>query len=277
MNDLPSRRRRRRARATAAAALACSVLAGPGGPGAEPAGAQTLRPAPAADFTFKRVRPPTDPLAKRLIFNAPAAPQVAAATDAPGGFWGRASPRLGAAEPARLGRLAVTEAAFLEAGWPARTDLAAALRILRDHGGALKAAAMRRGVSAALLLAVAVAESGGDPRAISPKGARGLMQLRPATAARFGVADAMQPAQAIEGAAAYLDWLLARFGQDALLALAGYNAGEGAVARHGGVPPYAETRAYVPRTLAAFAAIRGLCATPPATARDACAFAGARR
>ena len=73
------------------------------------------------------------------------------------------------------------------------------------------------------------------------------MQLIPATARRFGVADAFEPAANIAGGAAYLDWLLHEFGGDVLLALAGYNAGENAVHEHNGVPPYPETRDYVVR------------------------------
>ena len=93
--------------------------------------------------------------------------------------------------------------------------------------------------------AVILAESAGRQWATSPKGAMGLMQLLPATARRFGVADPFDPAQNVAGGTRYLRWLLDRFGGDVTLALAGYNAGEGAVERHGGVPPYRETRNYV--------------------------------
>ncbi len=101
-----------------------------------------------------------------------------------------------------------------------------------------------------LLHAVIAAESGYDARAVSREGAVGLMQLMPATARRFGVVDAFDPQQNVSGGAAYLKWLLDRFDGDLELTLAAYNAGEGAVARAGNrVPPYAETRAYVPRVL----------------------------
>ena len=103
------------------------------------------------------------------------------------------------------------------------------------------------GLQPALVLAVIEAESGFNDQARSPKDAQGLMQLIPATAERFGVQDPYDPVQNLRGGMAYLRWLLAYFRGDVRLTLAGYNAGEGAVVRHGGVPPYAETRAYVDR------------------------------
>lgn len=102
-----------------------------------------------------------------------------------------------------------------------------------------------------LLHAVIAVESGFDARAVSHKGALGLMQLMPQTAQRFGVQDPFDPAQNVAGGAAYLKFLLGRFNNDLELALAAYNAGEGAVIKAGyRIPPYAETRAYVPRVLA---------------------------
>ncbi|HSO08105.1 MAG TPA: transglycosylase SLT domain-containing protein [Pelomicrobium sp.] len=101
----------------------------------------------------------------------------------------------------------------------------------------------------ALVLEVVRAESNFDPRARSNKGALGLMQLIPATARRFGVRDPIDPMQNLHGGMAYLRWLFDRFDGDLKLILAGYNAGEGAVERHGGVPPYTETREYVRRIL----------------------------
>jgi cell wall-associated NlpC family hydrolase len=109
-------------------------------------------------------------------------------------------------------------------------------------------AGAEHGVSPALLTAVARAESGFDAGARSPAGARGLMQLMPATAKSLGV-DPLEPAQAVDGAARLLKSHLQRFGATEL-ALAAYNAGPGAVAKHGGVPPYAETKAYVARVMA---------------------------
>ena len=98
------------------------------------------------------------------------------------------------------------------------------------------------------------------------------MQLMPATAARFQVRDRLDPNESIRGGVEYLQWLLDEFDGDAVLALAGYNAGEGAVTRHGGVPPYAETRAYVPKVVAAWQAASRLCTTPQRSASDRCEF-----
>jgi soluble lytic murein transglycosylase-like protein len=100
-----------------------------------------------------------------------------------------------------------------------------------------------------LVLAVVEAESGFNSKARSPKNAQGLMQLIPSTAARFGVKDVWDAEQNLRGGMAYLRWLLDHFEGDVKLALAGYNAGEKAVERHGGIPPYAETQSYVKRII----------------------------
>jgi soluble lytic murein transglycosylase-like protein len=102
-----------------------------------------------------------------------------------------------------------------------------------------------------LVLAIIATESNFDPLAVSPKKAQGLMQLIPDTAARFKVRDAFDPVQNLRGGMAYLRWLLAYFEGDMVLAVAAYNAGEGAVERYLGVPPYAETRNYVRRIVGA--------------------------
>lgn len=95
-------------------------------------------------------------------------------------------------------------------------------------------------------------ESGYNPRALSSKGAQGVMQLMPSTAKLYGVMDAFDPFENIRGGVRYLRDLLLRFDSNLALALAAYNAGPEAVARHGGVPPYAETRAYVGSILSAY-------------------------
>lgn len=112
-------------------------------------------------------------------------------------------------------------------------------------------AAKQHRIDPALIAAVIRAESNGFPRAVSRKGARGLMQLMPATARRLGVKSAFDPRENIRAGAAYLAELAERFGEtNADLILAAYNAGEHAVEEHGGVPPYRETRDYVRRVLA---------------------------
>lgn len=105
--------------------------------------------------------------------------------------------------------------------------------------------AAENSISPQLIHSVIKVESNYNPYAISSKGALGLMQLIPSTARRFGVANAFNPVQNIEGGAKYLRYLLDLYGGNYALALAAYNAGEGAVARYGGVPPYAETQNYV--------------------------------
>jgi soluble lytic murein transglycosylase-like protein len=111
-------------------------------------------------------------------------------------------------------------------------------------------AALSASVEPNLLRAVIVVESGFNSRAVSKRGAVGLMQLMPATASRFGVSNPYDPRQNIHGGAQYLKFLIDRFGQNVRLALAAYNAGEEAVERNGGqIPPFTETMAYVPRVL----------------------------
>jgi soluble lytic murein transglycosylase-like protein len=123
----------------------------------------------------------------------------------------------------------------------------------RRYGELVQRAARVYHVSARLLHAVIMAESSYRADAVSPVGAAGLMQLMPDTAARYGVGDPFDPAANIAAGARHLSWLLARFDNDLTLALAAYNAGEGAVLRHGGVPPYPETERYVARVLEYYA------------------------
>ena len=141
-----------------------------------------------------------------------------------------------------------------------------------QFGKDILAATVGTDVSPALALAVMAVESAGNPAAESSAGAQGLMQLIPATAERFGVTDPFLPAQNIRGGVAYLDWLLREFDRDPLMVLAAYNAGEGAVQANDGVPPYAETRDYVPKVLAAWQVAQGLCLTPPELVTDPCVF-----
>jgi Transglycosylase SLT domain len=116
------------------------------------------------------------------------------------------------------------------------------------------AAAHRHGLDPALVSAVVAVESGFQPQAVSPKGAQGLRQLMPRTARELGVADPFDPAANLDGGSRYLSALVARYDGDLQKALAAYNAGMGAVARHGGVPPYAETRRYVQKVLGRYQA-----------------------
>jgi len=115
----------------------------------------------------------------------------------------------------------------------------------------------RHGVDPVLLYAIMHQESTFKAKAVSPKGARGLMQLMPGTAARYGVIDIFDPRQNIEGGARYMKFLLNLFNGDVSLALAGYNAGEGAVMKYGyRVPPYSETQEYVRRISRRYALMR---------------------
>lgn len=236
------------------------------------------------DFSAKRIKPPA-PGAKRLItIQIAPPPEVAAqpAAPAPAGaqptttpqpydwFWAEISPRLEAASPARL-----EEALALLA---ARTDVAAPRvqtlqELVSAHKAALLTSTVGTQVSPALALAVMAVESAGQSEAVSAAGAQGLMQLMPDTARRFGVEDAMDPRDNIAGGVRFLDFLVERFEGDAVLVLAAYNAGEGAVGQYEGVPPFAETRAYVPKVLAAYRLARALCVSPPIMMTDGCVFA----
>jgi hypothetical protein len=123
--------------------------------------------------------------------------------------------------------------------------------------------AVSHGVHPELVYAVASVESNFNPRAVSAKGALGLMQLMPDTAARFGVADPFDPVENIVGGVRYLKYLLDLFGGDQRLALAAYNAGESVVQAGRSIPPYQETRAYVSRVLKLFGRNRTPYITPP--------------
>jgi hypothetical protein len=129
---------------------------------------------------------------------------------------------------------------------PFRAPRVPSARSIAAH---VKAAAARHGLPESLVSAVVSVESEFNPRAVSRRGALGLMQLMPGTAALLGVRDAFDPEQNVDGGTRYLRDLMDRFDNDVTLALAAYNAGAQAVIRHGGVPPYPETRAFVARVL----------------------------
>jgi soluble lytic murein transglycosylase-like protein len=126
-----------------------------------------------------------------------------------------------------------------------------------QYDSIIEKAALSAAVEPNLLRAVIVVESGFNSRAVSKRGAVGLMQLMPATATRFGVSNLYDPRQNVHAGARYLKFLIDRFGQDVRLALAAYNAGEEAVDRNGGqIPPFSETMAYVPRVLKIYHMLR---------------------
>lgn len=250
------------------------------------ASADVTRASP--DFTFKKIAPPragsTAPRITVQIVPAPppppsgpTAPAEAPEAARPGedptiqAFWDATGTALHAAGPARF--LSASE--FVQ-GAVGNALPAPSLSHMQDlaatHGRAILTSTIGTGVSPALVLSVMSVESSGRVEAVSPKGAQGLMQLIPATAARFDVDDPFDPAYNIAGAVRYLDWLMGTFDGDAILALAGYNAGENAVKGAGGVPDYPETRAYVPKVLAAWRVARSLCASPPQLASDGCVF-----
>ena len=134
---------------------------------------------------------------------------------------------------------------------------------LDRHAALFRAAARRHRIDDAWLRAIAHAESGFDRLAISPKGALGVMQLMPEVIAQYRLSDAMDAAQSIDAGARHLAMLLRRYNGDHALAAAAYNAGMGAVARFGGVPPYAETREYVAKVEVLHARYREAMKLPP--------------
>ncbi len=249
---------------------------------ATPPMALAVEPKPFPDFTFRRVGLPQAGDGPRITVQidpsvTPAPPTAetkemteAAAPDPFGWFWEAVSPAIEAAGPANLAR--ALGALDTAPGVP-RPRLQALQDIANLRGPAILRATVGTRVSPALVLAVISVESGGRAGAESHAGAQGLMQLIPATAERFGVSDATDPVQNISGGVDYLAWLLDHFDGDPILALAGYNAGENAVREHAGVPPFDETRAYVPKVLAAWQVARGLCLTPPELMSDGCVFA----
>jgi soluble lytic murein transglycosylase-like protein len=140
---------------------------------------------------------------------------------------------------------------FLETCFACASDPGVNFKTLRLNTSAYSAeisnAARQYGVEEAVVRAIIHAESAFNPNALSRVGAQGLMQLMPATARRFGVGNPFDAGQNIAGGVQYLAWLLKRFNGNVTLAAAGYNAGEGAVDKYKGVPPYSETQRYVVR------------------------------
>lgn len=246
-------------------------------------------PKPFPDFTFKTVKPPAPGTSKRITVQvtpvAPTLPQItddAQAADAQRDagqavarydwFWQEVSPALADTGPGRLEAALTALAAAPADRAVAAPRLDTLLAIANAHAPQILINSVNSRVSPALVLSVIAVESGGRTDAVSGAGAQGLMQLIPATADRFDVADALDPGQNIRGGVAYLDWLLREFRDDPVLALAAYNAGKNAVKKHEGVPPFAETRDYVPKVLAAFAVAKALCKTPPELVSDGCVF-----
>ncbi|HWB23120.1 MAG TPA: lytic transglycosylase domain-containing protein [Gaiellaceae bacterium] len=121
--------------------------------------------------------------------------------------------------------------------------------VASTYSAAIDAAGQRYGVDPALLQSVIQQESGFNPYATSAAGAQGLMQLMPSTASSLGVTDPYDPYQSIDAGARYLSSKIDEYGGNTSLALAAYNAGSGAVARYGGIPPYPETQNYVQSVL----------------------------
>ncbi|MEM9969422.1 MAG: lytic transglycosylase domain-containing protein [Pseudomonadota bacterium] len=254
-----------------------------------PMGAKAENPLPFPDFTFKREKVPSGNVGKRITVQIDPEEQAEILSrglsskseevlpplkegEAPIGnyawFWSDVPFDINAHPADRI------QSAFarLEKEGVSGPRLQMLQEIALENGADILRATVGSNVSPALVLAVIAVESGGRVAAESHKGAQGLMQLMPATAERFGVTDSLSSTQNIKGGVAYLDWLLEEFNGDAVLALAGYNAGEGAVRKHAGVPPYSETRDYVPKVLAAFQVARGLCQTRPLLITDACAL-----
>ncbi|WP_090158746.1 lytic transglycosylase domain-containing protein [Loktanella sp. DSM 29012] len=243
------------------------------------------------DFTFKRVGLPEAGARRLTIQIDPSAPSATTfpksqaqpedivagvALPRPSGldwFWSTVSPDRADTGPGRLQEALRVMADPPQGAAVPEPRLETLNDIARVHGIDIIRATVGTKVSPALVLALISVESGGRPDAVSRAGAQGLMQLMPDTAARFKVSNSLSPADNIRGGVAYLDWLMGHFDSDPILVLAGYNAGEGSVRDANGVPPFPETRGYVPKVLAAFNVARNLCLTPPELVSDGCVFA----
>ena len=241
-------------------------------------------PPPFPEFTFKMGSPPKAG-ARKLItvqiepkkepVRKPAPAALPSTPDVPSyysWFWDKVSPDIDVDGTDRLRQAFASLSAGPSGSSVVGPRLQSLQTIAQAEGANILSATVGTNVSPALVLAIISVESGGRIDAVSGKGAQGLMQLMPDTAKRFGVTDSLSAAQNIKGGVTYLDWLLGEFKGDAIMAIAGYNAGEGAVKKHDGVPPYAETRDYVPKVLAAFEVAKGLCKTRPELISDGCAL-----
>ncbi|SDY76450.1 lytic transglycosylase domain-containing protein [Citreimonas salinaria] len=266
-------------------ALTCALL------GSSPSTQAEQAP---GDFSARRVTPPAPDVRKRITVQiapraepaipprpTPSVPVTRAIAAPPGAspasqhawFWEAVSPRLADSGPGRLEpALAALTKAAPRGGGVAAPRLETLRAMAKEHGARVMRATVGTRVSPALALAVMAVESGGRADAVSRAGAQGLMQLMPATAARFGVSDPFDADQNVAGGVAFLNLLVSMFDGDPILVLAGYNAGENSIADNDGVPPYAETRDYVPKVLEAFRTARALCLTPPELISDGCVF-----
>ncbi len=254
------------------------------------------QPPPFQDFSAKRIKPPKAGSARRITVQIapraePAIPPrpdaavpvsaVAARPNAGAGqeavgryawFWTHVSADQSDAGAARLDHALDALGRGPGGAVVSAPRLQSLQEMAEAHGRDILGATVGTRVSPALALAVMAVESAGKSDAVSSAGAQGLMQLMPDTATRFGVQDSLDATQNIRGGVAFLDFLLEKFDNDPVLTLAGYNAGENSIGRNGGVPPYPETRDYVPKVLAAYQLARGLCMTPPELITDGCVF-----
>lgn len=264
-----------------AIAALCCVLAGAGA-------AEANDPPPFKDFKPRFVKPPKAGQKPKLVqvdpsveAPAPAAPKASGtktktASTRYDWFWDKVSPAMADLE-SQSGAVRLETAMSTLARSDQRVPvprLQTLQAVVEARGTDILRATIGTNVSPALALAVIWTESAGKVDAQSGAGAQGLMQLMPATAERFGVSDPFVAQDNIKGGVKYLDWLMREFEGDPMLVLAAYNAGEGAVRKHQGVPPYSETRDYVPKVLATYQLARGLCITPPQLLSDGCVFAG---
>ena len=242
--------------------------------GSPQAGANRIT-SPSAPGGPSRPAAPSAAGAERVVAVAPASPAISGLAPAPSDvdwYWEAISPSLESTDPVTV-QTAVAALATAPIGSRVPAPRLQSMTTLADrYGVQILAATMGTDVSPALVLAVISVESAGQSDAVSSAGAQGVMQLMPPTAARFDVDDSFDPRENIRGGTAYLDWLLNEFDDRVIFALAGYNAGEGAVREYNGIPPFAETRAYVPKVLAAWEVARSLCITPPQTVTDSCIF-----